>query len=122
PPQIRHLVSAVVNDVAPARQRLRYADAQVGKSGFEDDNVGDADRCRNDDWRDQIRKQMPYQNSPPARAQCLRGSDEFRVLQRKNLTSDNTAYAEPTGQAEKHDKRPDRELRPRDENPEEEKK
>src|SRR4051812_35515111 len=56
---------------------------------------------------------MSRQNPSPGRAQGLRSGDEFRVLQRKNLTSDDATESEPAGDTEEKNQRPDRQLRPR---------
>src|SRR6266550_2552192 len=48
-----------------------------------------------------------------AGAKRLGGGHEFRVLQRKNLTSDNAAKPEPTGETQKYHERANRQSRPR---------
>ena len=68
--------------------------------------------CRDRNRRDEIRQQVSRQNAPPARAESLRGGHEFRVLQRKNLTSDDAAKPEPAGQAKEENQRAHRQVGP----------
>ena len=70
------------------------------------------------DGKDKDKDKKKYR--PPAGAECSRGGDEFRVLQRKNLTPDDTTEAEPAGHSEKENQRADREVRPRYQNAEHE--
>src|SRR2546423_13067781 len=61
---------------------------------------------------------MPHQNSAATGAKRLSGSHEFRVFQRKNLTSHDATESEPASEAEEDDESADGEMRPRNENPE----
>src|SRR5204862_268273 len=56
--------------------------------------------------------------TPPTGAKSLRRGDEFRVFQRKNLTSDDATEPEPASQSEEQNESANREVGPGDEDAE----